>query len=194
MPDSVEFVPRRVAMDYYKVDPRTLAAWCAKGLLQFQTLPGGQKRYGVPVHRSADKTCICYCRVSSAKQRDDLARQEAAMRAAYPGHQLVSDVGSGLNYRRPGLRSVLERSMRGEVQEVVVAHRDRLSRFSADLIEWILRVNGARLVVQHSAVGPPKSELVNDLLAIVTVFACRSHGRRRYKAAPAQKAQDLQGR
>lgn len=82
--------------------------------------------------------------------------------------------------------------MRGEVKEVVVAHRDRLSRFATELIDWVLRVNGTRLLVQHQGVGTPESELVEDLLAIVTVFACRSHGRRRYKAAKAQEAQDIQ--
>jgi predicted site-specific integrase-resolvase len=129
--------------------------------------------------------------VSSAKQKDDLQRQKAAMSAAYPGHLVISDVGSGLNFNRPGLRALLERSMRGEVAEVVVSHRDRLARFATELIEWILRLHGTRLVVQHQVLETPESELVADLLAIVTVFACRSHGRRRYRR-PTQ-GQEAQG-
>ena len=180
-------------MAHYGVDPRTLTSWCDRGLLEFETTPGGQRRYAIKKRnaRSNDKISVFYCRVSSAKQKDDLARQEAAARAAYPGHVIVSDVGSGLNFKRKGLRAVLERSMRGEVAEVVVAHRDRLSRFATELIEWIFRTHGTRLVVQHQGMGTPESELVDDLLAIVTVFACRSHGRRRYKAPPVEEAQGV---
>ena len=186
-----EFVPRRVALQHYRVDPRTLTSWCAKGLLEFRELPGGQKRYAICTARTDSKISIVYCRVSSAKQKDDLRRQKAAMSAAYPGHLVISDVGSGLNFNRPNLRALLERSMRGEVAEVVVSHRDRLARFATELIEWILRLHGTRLVVQHQVLETPESELVADLLAIVTVFACRSHGRRRYKR-PAQ-GQEAQG-
>jgi predicted site-specific integrase-resolvase len=114
------------------------------------------------------------------------------MRAAYPGHSIVSDVGSGLNFKRRGLRSVLERSMRGEVEEVVVAHRDRLARFGTELIDWILRVHGTRLMVQHAPVETPESELADDLLAVVTVFACRRNGKRRYKAPETKETQDVQ--
>ena len=113
------------------------------------------------------------------------------MRSAHPGYAVVSDVGSGINFKRRGLRSVLERSMRGEVAEVVVAHRDRLARFGVDLIEWILQRNGTRLVVQHSAVGTPESELADDLLSIVTVCACRRNGKRRYKAPEIQEARGV---
>jgi putative resolvase len=113
------------------------------------------------------------------------------MRATYPGYTIVGDVGSGINFKRRGPRSVLERSMRGEVAEVVVAHRDRLARFGVDLIEWILQRNGTRLVVQHSTVGTPESELADDLLSIVTVFACRRNGTRRYKAPEIQEAQGV---
>ena len=139
-----EFVPRRVALQHYRVDPRTLTSWCAKGLLEFRELPGGQKRYAICTARTDSKISIVYCRVSSAKQK-----------------------------------------------EVVVSHRDRLARFATELIEWILRLHGTRLVVQHQVLETPESELVADLLAIVTVFACRSHGRRRYKR-PAQ-GQEAQG-
>jgi putative resolvase len=54
----------------------------------------------------------------------------------YPGHTVVSDVGSGLNFKRKGLLSLLEQSKRGHVQEIVVASKDRLCRFGFDLLAW----------------------------------------------------------
>lgn len=157
-----------------------------EGVLDFFSTPGGQRRYAVPdptEDAGVVKVSYCYCRVSTGKQKDDLARQEAAMRAEFPGHIVISDVASGINFKRRGLQTILERAMRGEVQEVVVAHRDRLARFATELVEWMLRACGANLVVQHQAVeSSPSNELAEDILAVVTVFACRSHGRRRYKA------------
>lgn len=123
---------------------------------------------------------ICYARVSSAPQRGDLERQAAALQRAYPDHELVTDVGSGINWRRPGLLSILDRAMRGDVQELVVAHRDRLCRFAFELLEHVLERAGCRLVVQHAgdAVPGTEGELKDDLLAILTVFVASNNGRR----------------
>jgi putative resolvase len=65
----------------------------------------------------------------------------------YPGHTVVSDVGSGLNFKRKGLLSLLEQSERGLVQEIVVASKDRLCRFGFDLLAWIFERHGVKLVV-----------------------------------------------
>ncbi len=79
---------------------------------------------------------ICYCRVSSSKQRDDLARQVAYLHGLFPDAEVIKDVGfSGLNYKRKGLRAILERIVRPDKLTIVVAHRDRLTRFGFELIE-----------------------------------------------------------
>ncbi|MFM6225205.1 MAG: recombinase family protein, partial [Dolichospermum sp.] len=73
---------------------------------------------------------ICYCRVSSSKQRDDLDRQIAYMQSLYP-----KDIGSGLNFKRKGLRSLLDRLLQGNKFILVVACRDRLARFGFELVQ-----------------------------------------------------------
>jgi len=78
---------------------------------------------------------VCYCLLSSNKQRDDLARQVAYLHGLFPDAEVIKDIGSGLNYKRKGLRAVLERIMRGDKLTIVVAHRDRLTRFGFELIE-----------------------------------------------------------
>ena len=102
------------------------------------------------------------------------------MREAYPGHEVIEDIGSGINFRRKGLNALLERVLRGSVSEVVVAHRDRLARFGFDLIEWLCVRSGTRVVVLDGAVAEPQTKLCADLVSIITVFACRIQGRRRY--------------
>jgi predicted site-specific integrase-resolvase len=125
---------------------------------------------------------LCYCRVSSPKQRDDLERQIGFMQSRYPSAEVVKDIVRYLNYKRKGLRSILGRAMRGDKLELVVAHKDRLARFGFELIEWVIQQNGGRIVVLNQTNLSPEQELTNDLLSILHVFSCRMHGLRNYKS------------
>ena len=65
----------------------------------------------------------------------------------------------------------------------MVAHRDRLCRFAFDLIEYVLRLNGTKIIVIHtsddtSSSASAANELAQDILAVNTVFICRMQGRR----------------
>lgn len=130
---------------------------------------------------SESKRKICYARVSSKKQMDDLKRQEDLFGHRFPNYELVADVASGINWKRKGLRTILDAAMRGEVGEVVVAHRDRLARFGFELIEWILETNGCALVVlDRDTYKSEQQELADDILSIVHIYSCRQMGKRRY--------------
>ena len=136
------------------------------------------------MRESSDATVlVCYCRVSSAKQREDLTRQVAFMRERYPDAEIVSDIGGGLDFRRKGLVSLLERLHRGDKLRIVVAHRDRLARFGFELIQWLAEQNGGGVLVLNNADYSPEQELTQDILAILHTFSCRLHGLRRYKDA-----------
>ncbi len=130
---------------------------------------------------------VCYCRVSRSHQREDLKRQVAYMQERFPDHEIITDIGSGINYKRPGLQALLGHAMCGALEEVVVAYRDRLARIAADLIQWVLESKGCRLVVLNSAVGTIEADLADDLLAIVNVFCCRANGRRKYSKRKAEE-------
>ena len=138
------------------------------------------------LHGIAEPVTICYCRVSSSKQRADLDRQIAHMRAIYPDAEIITDIAGGLNWKRAGLRSILERLHRGDKLELVVAHRDRLARFGFELIEWLVQQNGGAVLVLNQSHASPESELTEDLLAILHTFSCRMHGLRRYSTAIAE--------
>ena len=125
---------------------------------------------------------VCYCRVSSRKQRDDLERQVEFLREKIPGCEIITDIGSGLNFKRKGLTSLLESVCRGDVQEIVVAHKDRLCRFGFDLIKWLVEFHNGRVLVLDNTTLSPNEELVDDMLAIVHVFSCRINGFRKYKS------------
>ena len=127
------------------------------------------------------RSVVCYCRVSSGKQRDDLARQVTYMRQQFPDADIVKDIGSGLNFRRKGLQTILRRLLQGDKFTLIVAHRDRLCRFGFQLFEFLFNENGGEIMVLDKSDGTPEQELTQDLLSILHVFSCRMHGLRRYE-------------
>ena len=112
---------------------------------------------------ASQNECFVYARISSPKQKEDLERQKQYLLSQFPNHHLISDIGSGINFKRPGLRSLLERSSRGLVKEVVVAHRDWIYRFALDLIRFIFHLNNTRLVVLSNDNSTDEWELSQDI-------------------------------
>lgn len=178
-------VPSRKASELLGLCSKTLRKYADRGDIEVHRTPGGQRLYDVAsfLGKSAPRTTVCYCRVSSTKQRDDLARQVEYMRSKYPAAEIVQDIGSGLNFKRKGLRALLGRVLCGEKLTLVVSSRDRLARFASDLIDYILSESGGELVVLDSVEHSPEEDLTRDLLNIIHVFSCRVHGLRRYKRA-----------
>lgn len=177
------YVPGRKACEVLGVCNDTLRRWADENKIKYIRTPTGHRKYdlsSVLPAKVEHKISVCYCRVSSAKQKDDLERQQKYMLELYPDHTIVSDIGSGLNYKRQGLTTLLERVCRREVSEIVVAHKDRLCRFGFELFAKICKIFGTRLVVLDEVSLSPEQELVQDVLAILTVFSCRIHGLRKY--------------
>ena len=148
--------------------------------------PGGQRRYDVQGYLDAqtgtDSTTIGYCRVSGKGQSDDLASQVAYLRKHYPDAEIIRDFGSSINFKRKGLRTLLERILRGDKLLLVVAHRDRLARFGGEVIQFLVEQNGGEVVVLDETVySSPEEELTADLLTILHIFSCRMSGLRRYR-------------
>jgi predicted site-specific integrase-resolvase len=166
-----------------KITSETLRSWNNKGKIDAIKLPCGQRRYSLKdIHKylgitpipDKNKRKICYCRVSSKKQMDDLERQKMFFIQEYPDHKLITDIGSGINW----FKKILEQTMLGNVEQVVVAHRDRLYRFAFELIEFIFESNNVKLLIIDTKVGESgNNELVDDILSIIHVYSCRAMGK-----------------
>ena len=181
----------------YSVCSATLRRWHLAGKVSAIRYPGGKRVYNVQAVRAllndphptgrgggtppptVQKENLIYARVSSAKQAPDLARQIEELQAAYPQHRVLSDIASGLNFKRRGLRALLDSVHRGLVGQIVIMHKDRLSRFAEDLLEYWFKQAGVQLVVHGQGNDTSHtSELAADLLAITTVFVASHNGRR----------------
>lgn len=179
---NMAYITLRKAVEFLGLHPNTLRKYADEGKINSIKNEAGQRLYDVESYQrnSANAVTICYCRVSSAKQRDDLERQIEFMRDKYPNADIVKDIGSGLNFKRKGLQALLVRLMRGDKLTIIVACRDRLCRFGFELFQFMVEQNGGQIVVLSSPVHCPETELTADLLAILHVFSCRMHGLRSY--------------
>jgi excisionase family DNA binding protein len=177
-----KLTPKQAA-EYFSVHVHTLRQWDKSGKIKTERTPGGDRRYIIEIKNEFD---ICYCRVSSYKQKDDLERQVKFMQEKFPNAETITDIGSGLNFKRKGLKTILERSIRGDSINLYVAHKDRLCRFGFDLIEWIIKRSSGKIVVLDQTVLSPEVELTRDLLHILHLFSCRMHGLRNYRKQVSQ--------
>lgn len=170
----------------------TLRKYADDGTIPSIRTPSGQRLFDIDgwLHANRKAAIVCYCRVSSSKQRDDLERQVQRLHEAFPTAEIIRDIGSGLNFKRKGLKTLLERLLRGDKLQVVVAHRDRLARFGFDLIRFLVEKNGGELLVLDATLGSAEAELTADLLAILHHFSCRMHGMRSHRSAESSPVSD----
>jgi putative resolvase len=181
------------------VTSRTLRNWDKDGKIRTIRTPSGARMFNkldlqdyLKQHQSIQKIkpTICYARVSSRNQLADLERQVDFLRQAYPHAELVTDIGSGINWKRKGLSSILERAIQGQLGEIVFAHRDRLCRFAFELFEHLFTLCAVKVIVlDHDSSTSPDTELADDILSIVHVYSSRQMGKRRYKQTNIERPQ-----
>ena len=192
------FIPIREASRLTGLCPQTLRTHADSGKIKCYTTTSGQRRFD---KHSLEAMCnptaspkkedfsakenFLYSRVSSKKQEDDLLRQISFLksrRPEYASYQSISDIASGINFKRKGLSSILDACIQNTIGEVVVAHKDRLSRFGFDLISLIVSKAGGRIVVIDDEKNKTsEQELSEDLLSIVHIYSCRQMGKRSYE-------------
>ncbi len=181
---------------------KTLQKWDREGKLKAHRSPTTNRRYythdqylqyrGVIAQEQG--LTIVYARVSGVAQKPDLANQIHALEAYYKQHEMkvdewMSDIGSGLNYKRKNFNQLMEMIELGQVRRVLIAHWDRLVRFGYDYFEAFCQRHHTEIIVMNGEAMSPEQELVRDLIAIVTIFSARLHGLRSYKKAIQDAAQ-----
>ena len=180
-----QWVSHKEACIFYGISKNTLRNWADSGKVIVKRKPSNHRLYFISSNVSTTNTTpkqnILYCRVSSNKQKDDLYRQCNFLLDRYPNYKIIKDIGSGLNYKRPGLLKILELSNKGQIDTVIISSKDRLCRFGFELIEWQLLQNDTKIVVLDKIDQTPEQEFTEDILAILQVFACRWNCKRKYQ-------------
>lgn len=186
------FITPKEASRILGVHYQTLYNYERKGLIETIRTPGGKRLYNVEkylnnnikniINTNQIKKKICYCRVSTYGQKDNLNRQITYMKSTYPNYKIITDIGSGINFKRKGLKKILKLAINNEIEEVVVAHKDRLCRIGYELIEYIIsEYSNGKIIIDDDKESSREEEVVKDLLEIITVFGARVNGLRSYK-------------
>jgi putative resolvase len=171
----------------------TLQKWDRKGILKAHRSPTNRRYYTHDQYleyrglKAAERgLTIGYARVSGVAQKPELTHQVKALETYCEQHHIKvdewrQDMGSGLNYKRKQFNRLMELVELGEVRCIIIAHRDRLVRFGYGYFEAFCERHHTQIIVVNGDTMSPEQELVQDLVAIITVFASRLHGLRSYK-------------
>ena len=176
------------------VHPATLRRWEEEGKIDPpERTTGGGRRYDLaklrhlaPHQAPSSRTTLAYARVSTTGQKDDLTRQVALLESFCAAHlwtyEVLTDVGSGLNYRKRGLRQLINRICSGEVGRLVLSHKDRLLRFGSELVFSLCEHFSVEVIIINASEDSTfEEDLANDVIEIVTVFSARLYGSRSQK-------------
>ena len=128
---------------------------------------------------------ILYARVFTRTQKDDLDKQveylkEYAISKGY-SFEIITDIGSGINYTKQGLKQLIQKINNKEISKIVVLHKDRLIGFGFELIEYLCELNNISIEIIDNTTVSKEAELINDLIQIITVFAGQLYGARSKK-------------
>jgi putative resolvase len=199
------YLKGKQASELLNVHPRTLYQWEAKNWIETKRTKSNIRLYNVDKYLREIKIknnvkCYCddnldtldnikekinvnYVRVSSQGQKDDLERQIEMIQKAYPENIIIKDIGSGINMNRRGLKKIIDLAIKGQIGNVVVAYKDRLTRFGFELIESIIKdySNGQIIILNNKDEMEPEEELIMDVMQVMNVFIAKMNGLRKYK-------------
>lgn len=190
------YITPQEAQQMFGFHPKTLNRWALAGKVDFIRSVGGHARYSIDSLKKISYTednrkIILYARVSTATQKDDLKRQSDYISKAYPQCRVISETGSGMNFKRKKFIEIMESIARKEVKLIVIAHKDRLARFGFEFIEWFCNMNNCQIEIINNSYKTPHQELIDDFMAIMHYFSSRLYFLRRYKDEIKKEADKL---
>lgn len=182
------------ASEFLGISIDTLRRWERVGKITSMRTQGGHRRYDKKElikfkmgDNSENRITIAYCRVSSSDQKEDLQRQieNVSQYCIANGYQfrVISDLGSGLNYKKKGLQELIELICSNSIERIVVNYKDRLIRFGFELIEQLCSIYNVKIeIINLTEDKSYEEELVEDVLSVITVFSAKLYGARSHKS------------
>ena len=156
---------------------------------------GGHRRYDLSrieqeflnKNKSNDqRKVVAYARVSSHDQKADLTRQEQRLEKICIENkynfEVISDLGSGINYNKKGLNKLINMICNRQVSKLILTHKDRLLRFGSPLLFKLCKFFGTEIDILDAEISDNfEQNLVADVIEVMTVFTARMHGKRSHK-------------
>lgn len=132
-----------------------------------------------------EEKVVAYCRVSTKSQKDELEKQvenvKSYMYAKGYSFEVITDIGSGINYENKGLQELISSINSNQVTKVVILRKDRLVQFGFELIQLLCELHDVKIEIIDNSERSNDKELTDDLIEIITVFANKLYGSRSKK-------------
>lgn len=203
--DKTQYFGSKETCKMLNIHPRTLYLWEERGVIDtIRSCEKGKRFYDVKKYlksqglecenlKTTEIKCskekdielqnrvkICYARVSSATQYNELEKQKLELMSKYPTHELIEDVGTGINLSRKGLLRIIDLAINGRVEELVIIHKDRLAKFGYELIEHIIlnHSNGKITIINKKEEIETEEEIVKDVLQVMTRFITKINNKK----------------
>ncbi|WP_372369822.1 IS607 family transposase [Candidatus Uabimicrobium sp. HlEnr_7] len=179
--------------EFFGVTTQSIRDWTKQGRLEAIRTLGGHRRYNLEgIEKklgieNENKKTILYSRVSAHDQKEDLVRQKQELKNYSEKHKTsnvveISEIGSGLNYEKRGLKKLLSLILNDNVKQVVVSYKDRLMRFATQILEQVCTAKNVELVVLNERPEKKFEEVVvEDVLMVLTVYCAKIYGRRSHE-------------
>lgn len=198
---SDKYIGKKKALEILGISALTLLKLEELNIIEVIKTIGGHRKYNVMKYikenkkeseskekdnklNNKEKLNLCYVRVSTNGQKNDLEHQKKYMIKKYPNYEIIEDIGSGINFNRKGLRKIIKLGIEGKINKLIVAYKDRLTRFGFELIEDLIKEysNSEIIIENEKDEKEPKEELVDDVLQILNVYTAKMNGLRKYKS------------
>ena len=179
-----------------KVHVMTLQRWDREGRLKAHRTLTNRRYYtesqyrdaiGITSQEASKRINVIYARVSNKSQLNDLQNQitfvnNFAVTNGIPIHDVITDIGSGLNYKRKSWNKLIQDCFNGKINKIYVSYKDRFVRFGFDWFDTFLHDTcGVEIVVIENILQSPQEELIQDLISIIHSFSYRIYGLRKYE-------------
>lgn len=187
---NLEFVNMKDAEKMLGLSKSTLRNYEKEGKIETIRTETGWRKFNVKKYlldnnievKEEVKKNFIYCRVSSYDRKEDLARQVEFLQSKYPLYEVITDIGSGINFKRKGLKKLIKLAIANELNEVVITYKDRLCRIGYELVEFIFKdYSNAKIIIENTEEKNINEEITQDLIEIITVYSSKLHGRRSNK-------------
>lgn len=176
------------------ISMKTLQRWDTDGTFPAYRNPKNRRYYTQEqIDEFLDKTInkkrknIAYVRVSNKEQKNDLDNQILFIQNYVNAKgiildKVVSDIESGLNYKRKNWNQLLDMVINKEVNTIYITYKDRFVRFGFDWFEFLCNKFGTNIIVLNNKNSSPKEELIEDLVSIIHIFSYKVYGLQKYKS------------
>ena len=170
----------------------TAYRWIKSGNLksEFRTF-GNHRRFNLSQIKSQfinssnndNKLTVLYSRVSSNDQKNDLITQQSKLLhyAQLNNIKLISDLGSGLNFKKSGLNTLLQLILTQQIKTLIINHKDRLLRFGSELIFKLCDFYHIKVIILEDKYLSFEENLTHDVIEFMTVFCAKLYGKRSHK-------------